>query len=125
MIVDSQIEKMTFDQFCDILIPVLTIHENDQYDDNAIRLAFRSFDQNHDEYIQANELENFIKIIGKSVDRNEIKYLISKVDWDHNNQLDYHEFRQFIIRGYARQLLMMDITRDLVYSNDQMAISES
>jgi hypothetical protein len=61
-------------------------------------------------------------IIGKSVSRERIRYLIDKVDWDHNGQLDYNEFRQFIIRGYARELLMMDITREIIYSNDNMEI---
>ncbi len=61
-------------------------------------------------------------IIGKSVSREQIRHFINKVDWDHNGQLDYHEFRQFIIRGYARKLLMMDITRDIIYSNDKIDI---
>lgn len=113
---------MTFDQFCDILIPVLTGSATDQHDDYAIGLAFRAFDRNHDDYIQANELEYLIHTIGKSVDRSEIQTLIAKVDWDHNDQLDYHEFRQFIIRGYARDLLMMDITEEIIYSHDQMTI---
>jgi hypothetical protein len=61
-------------------------------------------------------------IIGKSVSREEIRNLINKVDWDHNGKLDYNEFRQFIIRGYARELLMMDITREIIYSNNTMKI---
>lgn len=63
-----------------------------------------------------------IKCIGKSVSRERIRYFINKVDWDHNGQLDYNEFYQFIRRGYARELLMMNITKEIVYSNDNMPI---
>ncbi|CAF1304303.1 unnamed protein product [Adineta steineri] len=115
-------EELSFDQFCDILIPVITGGESDQHDDYSIWLAFRSFDKNGDHYIQADEVEALIRIIGKSVTRERIRYFIDKVDWDYNGKLDYNEFREFIVRGYARELLMMDITREIVYSHDQMKI---
>lgn len=117
---DVEGKPLTFDQFCDILIPVITGGEDDQHDDYAIWLAFRSFDRNDDGYIQANELEMLMQIIGKSVNPERIRTLIQRVDWDDNNQLDFKEFRQFIIRGYARDLLMMDITRDIIYSNQRL-----
>jgi len=88
-------------------------------------LAFRSFDKNHDDYIQADELENLMFIIGKSVSRERIRYFIDKADWDRNGQLDYNEFREFIVRGYARELLMLDITKEIIYSHDQMQIPEN
>ena len=113
---------MTFDQFCDILIPVITGDENDQHDDYAIWLAFRSFDQNDDGYIQADELEILMHTIGKSADREQIREYIDRVDWDDNGQLDFNEFRQFITRGYARDLLMMDITRTLIYSSESLEL---
>ncbi len=120
--IDADGKALTFDQFCDILIPVITGGEDDHHDDYAIWLAFRSFDKNHDQYIQADELENLMHIIGKSVNRERIRNLINKVDSDHNGQLDFNEFRQFIVRGYARELLMMDITQETIYSNDHMEI---
>jgi len=116
--IDADGEPLTFDEFCDVLIPVVTGGENDY----SIWLAFRSFDKNNDQYIQVNELERLMHIIGKSVNREQIRDLIDKVDWDHNGQLDYNEFREFIIRGYARELLMMDITREAVYSIDTKEI---
>ena len=103
-----------------MLIPVITAGEDDHHDDYSIWLAFRSFKKSHDRYIEATELENFIHIIGQSVDREQMRGLIDKIDWDHNGLLDYNEFRQFIIRGYARELLMMDITRETVYSVDRV-----
>jgi Ca2+-binding EF-hand superfamily protein len=121
-IIDAHGGPLTFDQFCDILIPVLTGTESDHQDDYAIWLAFHSFDKNNDYYIQIDELESLMQIIGKSVSRERIRFLIDRVDWDQNGQLDYHEFRQFIIRGYARELLMMDITREIVYSTDRLEI---
>ena len=63
-----------------------------------------------------------MRIIGKSVNLQRIRDLIKKVDWDCNGKLDYNEFREFIVRGYARELLMMDITKEIVYSHDQMQI---
>jgi len=120
--IDTDGKTLTFDEFCDILIPVITGSENDNHDDYSIWLAFRSFDKNNDQFIQADELEILMHIIGKSVSREEIRNLINKVDWDHNGKLDYNEFRQFIIRGYARELLMMDITREIIYSNNTMKI---
>jgi Ca2+-binding EF-hand superfamily protein len=115
-------EELSFDQFCDILIPVITGGETDQHDDFSIWLAFRSFDKNGDHYIQADELETLMRIIGKSVSRERIRCFIDKVDWDYNGKLDYNEFREFIVCGYARELLMMDITREIVYSHDQLEI---
>lgn len=120
--IDAHGGPLTFDQFCDILIPVLTGTESDHQDDYAIWLAFHSFDKNNDYYIQIDELEALMQIIGKSVSRERIRFLIDRVDWDQNGQLDYHEFRQFIIRGYARELLMMDMTREIVYSADRLEI---
>ena len=118
----NDLEALTFDQFCDILIPVITGSENDSPDDYAIWLAFQAFDRNHDQYIQADELEILMHIIGKSISRERIRDLIDRVDWDQNGQLDFHEFRQFIIRGYARELLMMDITKEIIYSKDILQI---
>jgi Ca2+-binding EF-hand superfamily protein len=115
-------EPLSFDQFCDILIPVITGGSNDVHDDYSIWLAFRAFDKNADQYIQAEELETLMHILGKSVSRQRIRHLIDRVDWDHNGQLDYHEFRDFIVRGYARELLMMDVTREIVYSRDQLQV---
>lgn len=115
-------EDLSFDQFCDILIPVITGGESDQHDDYSIWLAFRSFDKNGDHYIQTDELETLMRIIGKSVSRERIRSFIDKVDWDYNGKLDYNEFREFIVRGYARELLMMDITREIIYSHDQMKL---
>ena len=63
-----------------------------------------------------------MRIIGKSENRERIRYFIDQVDWDRNGKLDYQEFREFIVRGYARKLLMMDITKDIVYSTDLMQI---
>ena len=115
-------EELTFDQFCDILIPVITGGETDQHDDYSIWLAFRSFDKNADHYIEADELETLMRILGKSVSWEHIRQFIDRADWDHNGKLDYHEFREFIVRGYARELLMMDITREIVYSHDQLRL---
>lgn len=119
---DADGKALTFDQFCDILIPVITGGADDQHDDYAIWLAFRAFDKNNDRYIQADELEILMRIIGKSVSRERIRDLIDRADWDKNGQLDFNEFRQFIIRGYARELLMMDITREIVYSKEKLEI---
>ncbi|CAF1650406.1 unnamed protein product, partial [Adineta ricciae] len=118
--IDSNGEPLAFDRYCDVLIPVITAGEDDHHDDYSIWLAFRSFKKSRDRYIEASELENLIHIIGQSVDREQIRVLIDKIDWDHNGLLDYNEFRQFIIRGYARELLMMDITRETVYSVDRV-----
>lgn len=101
---------------------MITGDEDDQHDDYAIWLAFRSFDHNDDGYIQANELERLMQIIGKSVSPERIRTFIQRVDWDDNGKLDFKEFRQFIIRGYARDLLMMDITRDIIYSNQRLEL---
>ncbi|CAF1323913.1 unnamed protein product, partial [Didymodactylos carnosus] len=111
-------ELLTFDQFCDILIPVITGDHNDY----SIYLAFRAFDRNGDQFIEAEELESLMRIIGKSVSREKIKEYVGKVDWDNNQMLDYNEFRDFIVKGYARELLMMDISREIIYSHDDIQI---
>ena len=85
-------------------------------------LTFRSFDKNNNRHIQADELEALMHVIGKSVQREEIRHLINKVDGNHNGQLDFNEFQEFIMRGYARELLMMDITKEIVYSNDNIIV---
>ncbi|CAF3164506.1 unnamed protein product [Rotaria socialis] len=113
---DAHGETLPFDQFCDILIPVITAGEIDQHDDHSIWLTFRSFDKNNDHYIQADELETLIHVIGKIISREQIRHFIEKVDWDQDGKLDYNEFYQFIIRGYARELLMMNVTKEINYS---------
>lgn len=101
---------------------MITGGASDQHDDYSIWLAFRAFDKNADQFIQADELETLMRVIGRSGCRERIRQFIDKADWDHNGKLDYHEFREFIVRGYARELLMMDITREIVYSHDQLKI---
>lgn len=118
-------EELSFDQFCDLLIPVITGGAMDQHDDYSIWLAFRAFDKNGDQYIQADELESLMRIIGKSVSRERIRYLIDQVDRDRTGQLDYRQFREFIVCGYARELLMMDITREIVYSHEELKFPEN
>lgn len=97
----------------------------DRHDDYSIWLAFHSFDKNGDNYIQADELETLMRIIGKSINPERIRYYINKADWDYNGKLDFNEFREFIVRGYARELLMMDITREIVYSHEHLQIPPS
>lgn len=97
----------------------------DRHDDYSIWLAFHSFDKNGDNYIQADELETLMRIIGKSINPERIRYYINKADWDYNGKLDFNEFREFIVRGYARELLMMDITREIVYSHEHLQIPSS
>jgi Ca2+-binding EF-hand superfamily protein len=120
LLVDANGAPLTLDRFCDVLVPVITAGKNDHHDDYSIWLTFRSFNKSHDRYIQAYELETLIHIIAKSVSREQIRYFIDKVDWNHDGQLDFNEFRQFIIRGYARELLMMDITKETVYSINRL-----
>ena len=111
---DARGNPLEFDQFCDILIPVLMGEDNETCDEYAIWLAFQSIDRNRDDFVEIEEFEMFMMILGQSIDRERLRFFIDRVDADRNGRLDYHGFRQFVSRGYARELLRMDIAREIV-----------
>lgn len=100
-----------------MLIPALTGSENDHHDDYSIWLAFHALDLNGDELISIDEFEAFISILGKCSDRSRIRFFVNRLDDDRRGYFDFHQFRQFVVRGYARELLMENITREILFLN--------
>jgi hypothetical protein len=71
------------------------------------------------------ELGILMTSLGRSVSRQRLRFVLDRIEHDVHKRWNFEQFRQFIRQGYARELLMMDITRDIVYSNDQLLVPDA
>lgn len=53
---------LTFEQFCELLVPILT----GQYNDQQLNQTFEKLDTDKDTYLNHEELENLLFVIGRS-----------------------------------------------------------
>ena len=62
-----------FAKFSDLLVPLITGH----FIDHQLKEIFEKLDSNHDEYLNRNEFEDLLRLIGRSESINQIKKYIS------------------------------------------------
>ena len=65
-----------------------TLHE--------LEIIFNYVDLDNEGSISANELGHVLDILGMKYDRNEMTYMMNKLDIDHNGEVDFVEFVAFM-----------------------------
>lgn len=98
--------RLTFEQFCDLLAPIIT----GQYNDYQLRQTFESFDSDNDNYLNQQEIENLLLVVGRSESNYKVKDMISRLT--SRGKLNFEEFQRFINEGFARELLMPSCEND-------------
>ncbi|UJR24639.1 hypothetical protein I4U23_006013 [Adineta vaga] len=94
------LQRLTFEQFCELLAPIIT----GQYKDHQLYQTFEKLDSNNNNYLDVDELENLLTIVGRSESNYKIEHIISQLTME--GKLDFQDFKRFISEGFARELLM-------------------
>jgi hypothetical protein len=66
---------LTFEEFCELLVPIIT----GQYNDRQLSQIFEKLDSDNDNYLNQQELENLLVIIGQSESNYKIRNIISQL----------------------------------------------
>ena len=67
--------QMNFGEFCEFLVPMITGY----YHDRQIRQIFEKLDSNNDNYLNPEELESLLYVIGRPESRFKIPNYISRI----------------------------------------------
>ncbi|CAF1574807.1 unnamed protein product [Adineta steineri] len=94
------IRRLTFEQFCELLAPIIT----GQYNDFQLRKTFEKLDSDNDGYLNQQEIENLLLVVGRAESNYKIQGMVSHLSA--RGKLNFEEFKQFINDGFARELLM-------------------
>jgi Ca2+-binding EF-hand superfamily protein len=69
------LRSLTFEQFCELLAPIITGH----YNDRQLRQTFEKLDSDNDDYLNQQELENLLLVIGRSELNYKVQDIISQL----------------------------------------------
>jgi len=69
------LRRLTFAQFCELLAPMIT----GKYNDRQLRETFEKLDSDNDNYLNQQELENLLIVIGRSESNYKIQDIISQL----------------------------------------------
>jgi len=94
------IRRLTFEQFCELLAPIIT----GQYNDHQLRRTFENLDSDNDNHLNQQEIENLLVVVGRSESNYKVQDIISRLTT--RGKLSFEDFKQFINNGFARELLM-------------------
>jgi Ca2+-binding EF-hand superfamily protein len=82
--------QIEFDEFCRVMADsFFKKHSQDE-----LRAAFRQFDQDNSGYIQAAELENIMRKMGRRFNKSEIDAMVRSLDSSGDGQISFDEFVQ-------------------------------
>jgi Ca2+-binding EF-hand superfamily protein len=70
-----EINKDTFEQFCELLAPIIT----GQYNDHQLRRTFESLDSDNDNHLNQQEIENLLIVVGRSESNYKVQEMISRL----------------------------------------------
>lgn len=65
--------RLTFEQFCELLAPIIT----GQYNDYQLRRTFETLDSDNDNYLNKQEIENLLVVVGRTESSYRIQDMIS------------------------------------------------
>ncbi|UJR34165.1 hypothetical protein I4U23_021573 [Adineta vaga] len=94
------VRRLTFEQFCELLAPIIT----GQYNDYQLRKTFEKLDSDNDGYLNQQEIENLLLVVGRADSNYKVYDMISRLS--SRGKLNFEEFKRFINDGFARELLM-------------------
>lgn len=94
------VRRLTFEQFCELLAPIIT----GQYNDQQLRQTFQRLDSDNDNHLNQQEIENLLLVVGRAESNYKVQDMISRLS--SRGKLNFEEFKLFINDGFARELLM-------------------
>jgi Ca2+-binding EF-hand superfamily protein len=105
------IRRLTFEQFCELLAPIIT----GQYNDYQLRRTFERFDSDNDNYLTQQDIENLLIVVGREESKYKVPDIVSHLSSTSRGKLGFEDFKRFINDGFARELLMPSF--DETYEN--------
>jgi len=68
--------------------------------DEDIQSAFAEADLDGDGFLQAEDIQAFMKVLGEDITIKDAEEMIETADQNHSNLLEYEEFRVMIMNAY-------------------------
>ena len=65
--------------------------------DQKLRLAFAQLDRNQDQQVDAKEIQLSMRDVGLEIDLDEANALLAKMDKDGSSQINYDEWRNYLL----------------------------
>ena len=69
------VRRLTFEQFCELLAPIIT----GQYNDRQLHQTFEKLDSDNDNYLNQQEIENLLIVVGRSESNYKVQDIISRL----------------------------------------------
>lgn len=86
-----------------------------------LKQAFKEVDKNHDDFIDENELFEFLQQRGKDINKDTLNKLFKTLDFDHNGYISINEF----VRSYLKNLSELEVYLQELERNIQESRDES
>jgi Ca2+-binding EF-hand superfamily protein len=102
--VEYQRDVLPFDTFVIVLRPFMM----GTYAPEEIREAFRLLDKNSSNTIDLDELSAFLPVIHPNMTKETLLNYIDKVSHDSDQQINFDQFRQMVLKGIARDIVCGD-----------------
>ena len=67
--------RLTFEQFCELLAPIIT----GQYNDQQLRQTFQRLDSDNDDHLNQQEIENLLLVVGRAESNYKVQDMISRL----------------------------------------------
>lgn len=69
----SDVRRLSFEQFCELLAPIIT----GQYNDYQLRRTFERLDTDNDGYLNRQEIENLLIVVGRADSNYRVQDIVS------------------------------------------------
>jgi len=79
------VRRLTFEQFCELLAPIIT----GQYNDYQLRRTFEKLDSDNDGYLNQQEIENLLIVVGRSESNYRVQDIVSRLSSSSRGKLSY------------------------------------
>ena len=70
---NSDVRRLSFEQFCELLAPIIT----GQYNDYQLRRTFERLDSDNDGYLNRQEIENLLIVVGRADSNYRVQDIVS------------------------------------------------
>ena len=74
-LLEIDVRRLTFEQFCELLAPIIT----GQYNDYQLRKTFEKLDSDSDGYLNQQEIENLLLVVGRAESNYKVYDMISQL----------------------------------------------
>ncbi|CAF1218824.1 unnamed protein product [Rotaria sordida] len=94
-------DALPFDEFVNVLRPFMMGF----YERNELEQAFSILDRDRSGTVHVDELSAFLPVINESATRDTLEHYIKQVYSSVENDLNFDEFRELILKGIGREIL--------------------